>query len=98
MVVSALQALVAHLRRVLAVLHIHHAPKNDMSDDEVKPLAPGAWVDWTGALHLNLADMLEYLGVEDTPRNREELAAIARRVVLEESPATRIIEREEEGG
>lgn len=53
-------------------------------------LSPGAYVDEAGTLHFVIPEMLQELGVPDTPQTREELIQHARQFIREEPPKAEI--------
>jgi hypothetical protein len=46
----------------------------------MRRIAPGVYDDGAGVMHLDLAEILEDNGFEDTPENRERLRNAARRL------------------
>ena len=40
-------------------------------------LAPGFWVDRTGGLHVSVVELLEIVGLPNTPENREQVTQMA---------------------
>jgi len=55
-------------------------------------IAPGVYVDAAGALHIDVAEMLEAHGYTDTPENRETLSQAAREYAARHWPGTPITE------
>lgn len=56
----------------------------------MKRLSPSALIDDEGRLHLSIPDMLDELGVADTPENRqrcEEMAVEFLKEMLKDFPA-----------
>jgi hypothetical protein len=47
-------------------------------------IAPGLWIDRHGALHICLTELLELVGLEDTPENREQAYRTVRRLLEEQ--------------
>ncbi len=57
-------------------------------------LAPGFWVDQTGALHCSIPEVLDFLGIEDTPENRNVVLEQFYKVSRERNPDVDIVECE----
>ena len=51
-------------------------------------LAPGIWLDARGDVHWSVPELLALVDLEDTPENREAVAAIAENVARQHGVST----------
>ena len=56
-------------------------------------IAPGIWEDEDGHIHYSIPELLDIAGLEDTPDNREEVKAMIRDMIKEQSKETTIMFR-----
>jgi hypothetical protein len=58
-------------------------------------IAPGAWLDRTGALHFSVPEILAHLGIPDTPDDRAFCVQVIREMLAREIPSIEIIQQDE---
>jgi hypothetical protein len=56
-------------------------------------LCPGVWEDMDGAIHFSLSEILEGLGIENTPENQAQLRASFHKVLSGLVPNATFIDR-----
>lgn len=65
----------------------------DKTNKLKRQIAPGIWEDQTGKVHFSIPDLLDHVGLEDTPENRKEAGQMLVEVMKKEMPNTPILFR-----